>query len=143
MTTKDILQALLDGKPIGNKNKDWKFEYIYLNDNDGELYWGNDDDGETNQPVLLKDLSKPELCNQFYVRLLNWKEHNLLQITIDLLKDKRKIHFIQFTSSFVVFYEDEPCSSQIYSLRRNEYDLRFEDIENYRVYSLEELDLHA
>ena len=142
MTTKDILQALLDGKPIGIKNKDWNFEYIYLNDNDGELYWGNDDDGETNLPVLLKEISKPELCNQFYVRLLNWKEHDLLQITISSLKDKRKIHFIQFTSYSVAFYEDEACGSQIYSLRRDDYDLKFENIEKYQVYSLEELDLH-
>lgn len=142
MTTKDILQALLDGKPISNKDKEWRFEYIYLDDNDGELYWGNDDDGETNQPVLLKEISKSEFYNQFYVRLLNWKEHDLLQITIDSLKDKRKIHFIQFTSYSVAFYEDESCSSQIYSFSRDDFDLRFENIEKYQVYSLEELGLY-
>lgn len=142
MTTKDILQALLDGNPISNRNKNWDFQYIYLDDNDGELYWGNDDDGYTNQLVMLEEISKPELRNQFYVRLLNWKEHDLLQITINSLKDKHKIHFIQFTSSFVYFFEDEACGSQIYSFRRNDFDLRFENIENYRVYSLGELGLH-
>lgn len=142
MTTKDILQALLDGKPISNKNKNWDFQYIYLDDNDGKLYWGNDDDGYTNRPVMLEEISKPELRNQFYVRLLNWKEHDLLQITINSLKDKRKIHFIQFTNPLVVFYEDEDCNSPIYSFRRNDFDLRFENTENYRVYSLEELGLH-
>lgn len=132
MTTKELLQALLDGKKIAKKNGGGS----YIQMKDGQLYHYFSEGYEL---VKVADLGAFRNDEEFEVMLLNLKERTFLKAILDSLKEKNKVKTVSI-GDLCIHFEDGN-GNDVYHLDRNELDLAFEGIELYYGYPLERFGL--
>lgn len=134
MKTKELLQALLDGKKI--TKKDGGDTYIQMKDD--QLYYHLDDKVS---PIKLTDLGCCYDRNEeFEVMLLNFKERTFLKAILDSLDKKNKVKTVS-VGDLCIHFEDEN-GNDVYHLDKNELNLKFDGIEKYCGYTLERLGLN-
>jgi hypothetical protein len=136
MTTKELLQALLDGKKITKKNGG---NDAYFQMKGDQLYFCFDDKASS---IKLTDLGCCYDGNEeFEVMLLNLKERTFLKAILKSLKEKDKVKTVT-VGEVCIHFEDEN-GDDVYHLDRSELDLKFEGVEKYCGYTLERLGLYA
>lgn len=136
MKTKELLQALLDGKPIANEK--WENDYIFLNEEDDNIYYHC---VKTNEDSAIDSIKFGEYLSHgdFVVRLLTNQERTFLKTYLDCYKNKNRVKYIKFTDNYIELINDD--GYDIEDISRSKLNLKFDGIAKYANYELWELEL--